>query len=378
MAASVTDETPKEVDDLRVRLVGDMQSIHDAKVKDLKAESMEDVKKLLSKALYMPFTSTFEDLPEDTWSTLRGVKGKVVKEHYELLDGELAGLGLAAAESHKCKADLAAFGKERYNNLIEEAVKSAPKIIKDKFVKAFCYDGKGMPRVWGPRVDVGEINAAAKKEAVSALSLLAISQIEGDRDLSEVEEALETLALASSSSGAASAEGGSSAPALSSLFASDSWPDLDREDVLLDPIECRSVWRQMESEISYTVSQAVTAHEAAKQASNRGPPLWTIIAMLFLGWNELMSLLYNPVLLVLLILLFVLGRAVYTRIDLGAELEKGFIPALISISMKLTPILIEVSQQFAWQIKEAIEKNAQAGQVQAQGAAGNSNNKKED
>ena len=133
----------------------------------------------------------------------------------------------------------------------------------------------------------------------------------------------------------------------------------------------------MESEVSYTISQAVTAHEQAKLASSRGPPLWTLLAMLVLGWNELISLLYNPVLLVFLVLLFVFGRAVFVRIDLGSELEKGFVPALVSISLKLTPILIEVTQHFVWQIKDAIEKNAEKGK-EANTATTNSRKEKKE
>ena len=243
-----------------------------------------------------------------------------------------------------------------YVQILAGILKIENKILKDKFIKSFCYNDEGMPRVWGPKVDVGAIQKSAKRESVKALSLLAISQIEREYDdLSDVREALDTLAGISESESE-----------LSSVFASDSWPGAEDEDVILDPIECRSVWRQMESEISYTISQAVTAHEAAKQASNRGPPLWTILAMLVLGWNELVSLLYNPILLILLIIVFIFGRAIVQRINLAEEMEKGFIPALISIGMKLTPIVIEVSQQFAWQIMAAIEKNSDKGQESRQ------------
>jgi hypothetical protein len=359
MNTCTSQETPKEVTDLRLRLMSEMESIQNAKVKDLKAASLEQAKKLLSKALYMPFTTTFEDLPEDTWSTLRSVKTKVIADHTSKLEEEISALGMTEGEVDACKEGLASFGKERYVNLIEEAVKSAPKILKDKFVKSFCYDGAGMPRVWGPKADVGAINLSAKKEAVKALSLLALSQIGTEYSkeiMSEITDTLDTLASSDMATTAAS-----SSESISSLFASDSWPGAEKSDTLLDPIECRSVWRQMESEISYTISQAVTAHEASKQASNRGPPLWTIMAMLVLGWNELVSLLYNPVLLILVILLFVFARAIYTRIDLGAELEKGFVPALVSISLKLVPIVLEVGHQFAYQVKEAIEKNAEKG-----------------
>lgn len=351
MRACTSEETPKEVVDLRARLVTEMGAICGARVKDLRTLGMETTKKVLSKALYMPFTTTLEDLPEDTWKVLRSAGTRVIGDHCDKMESDFGGLGLEADALAECKADLRSFGKERYDNLIEESLKSAPKIIKDKFVKAFCYNGKGMPRVWGPKADVGAANLVARKEAAKALAVLAVSQMdrECEEGLGEVGEALGTLASSEGSEG------------LSDLFASDTWPQVRKEDVLLDPMECRSVWRQMESEASYTVTQAVSAHEAAKLASNKGPPLWTIIAMVLLGWNELVSLLYNPVLLVFLVLLFVFGRAVYTRIDIGSELEKGFVPALISISMRIVPILVEVSQQFAWQIKQAIEKNAEAG-----------------
>ena len=44
--------------------------------------------------------------------------------------------------------------------------------------------------------------------------------------------------------------------------------------------------------------QAVNTQEANKAASNRLPPLWAMVAMILLGWNEAMSILTSPVRLV--------------------------------------------------------------------------------
>ena len=44
--------------------------------------------------------------------------------------------------------------------------------------------------------------------------------------------------------------------------------------------------------------QAVNTQEANKAASNRLPPLWAMVAMVLLGWNEAMSILTSPVRLV--------------------------------------------------------------------------------
>lgn len=49
--------------------------------------------------------------------------------------------------------------------------------------------------------------------------------------------------------------------------------------------------------------QAVNTQEANKAASNRLPPLWAMVAMVLLGWNEAMSILTSPVRLVSLVYL---------------------------------------------------------------------------
>lgn len=47
--------------------------------------------------------------------------------------------------------------------------------------------------------------------------------------------------------------------------------------------------------------QAVNTQEANKAASNRLPPLWAMVAMVLLGWNEAMSILTSPLKLVRLL-----------------------------------------------------------------------------
>ena len=58
-------------------------------------------------------------------------------------------------------------------------------------------------------------------------------------------------------------------------------------------------------------AQAMATQDANRAAQNRMPPLWAIAAMVVLGFNEMMALLYNPLLLLLLLVLFLFGRTVY-------------------------------------------------------------------
>lgn len=55
----------------------------------------------------------------------------------------------------------------------------------------------------------------------------------------------------------------------------------------------------------------MATQDANRAAQNRMPPLWAIAAMLLLGFNEMMAVLRNPLLLLVLLLLFLFGRTVY-------------------------------------------------------------------
>lgn len=57
--------------------------------------------------------------------------------------------------------------------------------------------------------------------------------------------------------------------------------------------------------------QALATQEANRAAQNRLPPLWAIVAMVVLGFDEFVAVLYNPLWLVLLLLLFLFARTVY-------------------------------------------------------------------
>lgn len=69
------------------------------------------------------------------------------------------------------------------------------------------------------------------------------------------------------------------------------------------------------------------------------PPLWAVAAMVILGFNEFMALLYNPLVLLLLIAVLLFGKTVYAELDIDAELEAGLLPGLLSIMHKFVPTL---------------------------------------
>lgn len=91
-------------------------------------------------------------------------------------------------------------------------------------------------------------------------------------------------------------------PAASSaldILSAATWPNVDEDAVLLHPHDVRTTWREFLSYSNVLVQQALSAQQANRLANNRMPPLWALLAMLVLGWNEAMALIFNPLYLIL-------------------------------------------------------------------------------
>ncbi len=54
--------------------------------------------------------------------------------------------------------------------------------------------------------------------------------------------------------------------------------------------------------------QAMSTQEANRAASNKMPPLWAAAAIVLLGWNEFLTVLYNPLWLFIGLITFLFGK----------------------------------------------------------------------
>ena len=57
--------------------------------------------------------------------------------------------------------------------------------------------------------------------------------------------------------------------------------------------------------------QAQATQEANRAATNKWPPFWAIAAMVVLGFDEFVAVLYNPLWLILALIIFLFGKTVY-------------------------------------------------------------------
>lgn len=95
--------------------------------------------------------------------------------------------------------------------------------------------------------------------------------------------------------------------------------------------------------------------EMRKATSNRMPPLWAIGAMLFLGYNEFITVLYNPLWLVLLVLAGLFGKTVYDELEVDAEMQRGLLPGALALSHKFVPAIKRVARRSVHALTEWVK-----------------------
>ncbi|KVH94233.1 Root hair defective 3 GTP-binding, partial [Cynara cardunculus var. scolymus] len=112
---------------------------------------------------------------------------------------------------------------------------------------------------------------------------------------------------------------------------------------LITPVQCKSIWGQFQRETEYTNLNLsyMAVSEANKRSSNWLPPPWAIMALFVLGFNEFMTLLrffhsihifkslllitsllkryLNPLYMILIFVTFLLLKALWVQLDIGAE-----------------------------------------------------------
>lgn len=379
----VVPDTDWETGPAREHLERDIAGhIHAARLEHV-GESLRAAQQAASKEVTAAAMSLLEAPPADLWPRLGKVVAKAASKASAQLDAALEGYGLAEDELESTHAQLAAAARRQLLVHAREAANTALSRIKDRFSEVFQRDEQGMPRTWQPSVDIATVTAAARRAAAQLLAQLCFVHSSGCGAAAAAAAAAgeaAVLQLAEDVGGAGgAAAGGSGRLARSSsggdagsfdLQSAAQWPaGISEEDVLLSPAQVRSIWRQFMSDSTFAVQQALATQEANRAAQNRLPPLWAIVAMVVLGFNEFMAVLYNPLWLIFLLLLFLFGKTVYQEMDVEREMQRGLLPGAIALSSKFVPALKKVTAQTIESTRRFLQEAPEAAGV-AGGSAG--------
>ncbi|MEW5304073.1 MAG: hypothetical protein WDW36_006707 [Sanguina aurantia] len=363
MAGTPWDHT-EQISDTTAALVATVRRVTSEKV----ASAMARTEKQLAAHVSGPVIGLLDSCPENLWSHLHAVVRESTAAAERTLFQALDGYGLSPGERAGLSSALAVSSRARMEGHVREAALTRLSRMKDRFTEVFTLDGQKTPRTWGARDDIAAIATQARSAAATMLAQLAVIRAAGLEVPSEgdhVERSIMQLAdnasgrssdataAGNSGSGSGSTTGASSRYAVSELHAADvpdihsmaTWPGVAEEQVLLQPHEARTSWREFVSTSNVTVQQALATQQANRLASNRPPPFWAIAAILLLGWNEAMAVLFSPLYLVLGGLVFLFLRTLYTELDVDREMARGALPGVLSLGNKLVPAVRKVLTQ---------------------------------
>ncbi|OIT20038.1 protein root hair defective 3 [Nicotiana attenuata] len=337
-ADAVIDQAKWDSSRVRDKLKRDI----DAHIAEIRTAKLAEVTTLyenkLNDALAGPVEGLLDGAADDTWPAIR--KLLQCETHTGLSGFSTALSGFEMDE--QTRENMVLRLKDYARGVVEaKAKEEAGRVLirmKDRFSMLFSYDSDSMPRVWTGKENIRAITKTARSASLKLLSVMAAIRLEDERDSIE-----NTLSVALSDGGASTKKGiGSPDP-----LASSTWNEVSASKTLITPIQCKSLWKQFNTETEYIVTQAIAAQEANRRNNNWLPPPWAVVALLILGFNEFMTLLRNPLYLGVIFVAFLLVKALWVQLDISGEFRNGALPGLLSLSTKFLPTVTNLLRRLA-------------------------------
>ncbi|CAN4086940.1 unnamed protein product [Withania somnifera] len=316
----------------------------DAHIAEVRSAKLAEVTTLyetkLNEALAGPIEALLDGAGDDTWPAIR----KLLQR-----ETETAVSGFAAALSgfemdEESRDGMVLRLKDYARGVVEaKAKEEAGRVLirmKERFTTLFSHDQDSMPRIWTGKEDIRAITKTARSASLKLLSVMAAVRLEDEGD--SIDKTL-VVALLDGKPGSSSTKSITSVDPL----ASSTWDEIPPSRTLITPVQCKSLWRQFNTETEYIVSQAIAAQEASKRNNNWLPPPWAIAAMVILGFNEFMTLLRNPLYLGFIFVAYLLFKALWVQLDISGEFRNGVLPGLFSLSTKFLPTVMNLLKRLA-------------------------------
>ncbi|KAJ6812836.1 protein ROOT HAIR DEFECTIVE 3-like [Iris pallida] len=328
-------DSSKVRDKLHRDMDAHVESVRAAKLSELTSKYEGQ----LNKALAEPVEALLDAASDDTWPAIRKLLQRETESALSGLSSALSSFDIDQVTLEKMLAKLEDHGRSVVESKSREEAGRILIRMKDRFSTLFSRDSDSMPRVWTGKEDIRAITKTARSASLKLLSVMAAIRL--DKESDEIESTL-ALALVDVGSGAKNRSIQSFDP-----LASSSWEEVPSERTLITPVQCKSLWRQFNSETEYTVTQAISAQEAHKRNNNWLPPPWAIAAILVLGFNEFMTLLRNPFYLAVIFVAYLLGKALWVQLDITGEFRNGALPGILSLSTKILPTVMNLLKKLA-------------------------------
>ncbi|BAT98399.1 protein ROOT HAIR DEFECTIVE 3 homolog 1-like isoform X1 [Vigna umbellata] len=326
---------------VREKLLRDIDA-HIAAVRATKISELTSLyEEKVKQALCGPVEALLDGANSETWSSIRNLLRRETLSAVSGFSAALIGFDMDEETRQKMLKSLEDYARGLVEGKAKEEVGRVLIRMKDRFTMLFSHDADSMPRVWTGKEDIRSITKTARSASLKLLSVMAAIRLDDD-DTDTIEKVLAVALVEPSPS-----SNGTRSMTVVDPLASSSWEEVSSSKTLITPVQCKSLWRQFRTETEYTVSQAIAAQEASKRNNNWLPPPWAIAAMVILGFNEFMTLLRNPLYLGVIFVGYLLIKALWVQLDISGEFRNGALPAIISLSTKFVPTIMNLMKKLA-------------------------------
>lgn len=331
-----------DVSKLRDKLCRDIEAQAAFICNEKLLELIARYEKKLDIVLSEPVQLLLESGAINTWASIRNLLKHETDATVEGLRAAVTGFELDQSAFDKMVQNLRAYARSLVEKKAREEAGKILSRMKDRFTTVFNHDDDSLPRVWTGKEDIRTITRDARAASLKLLSTMAVIRLD------EREDNVETVlsSLLDGPVAVASPRYRNVGPSGDPL-ASSTWDKVPPEETLITPVQCKSLWRQFRMETEYTITQALSAQEAYKRSNNWLPPLWAIMAMIILGFNEFMLLLRNPLYLLVLFVIFLLSKAMWVQMDITRDFQNGTLAGLLALSSRFLPTIMNLLRRLA-------------------------------
>ncbi|GJS71269.1 root hair defective 3-like protein isoform X1 [Tanacetum coccineum] len=306
-------------DKAKVKFSRDIDS-HIAEVQSAKLSELNaQFESKLKEALDGPVGALLEGGGDDTWPAIRKLFHHETKVAVSEFSVALSGFELDAQVNEEMLIKLENFARGIVEGKTKEEAAKALYRMKERFTSLFNHDSDSMPR------------------SLKLLSVLAAIRLDVDAD-----KIGDTLVLA-----LVDKKDTSKSISTQDPLASSTWEEVPATKTLITPVQCKSLWSQFQRDTEYTITQAIASQEANKRNNNWMPPPWAIAALVVLGFNEFMTLLRNPLWLLVIFVGYLLFKALWVQLDIAGEFRNGMLPGILSLSTKVLPTVTNLLRKLA-------------------------------
>ncbi|CAI9263493.1 unnamed protein product [Lactuca saligna] len=305
----------------------------------------------LKEGLYGPVEALLEGGSDDTWAAIRKLLHQVTEKAVSEFSFALSGFEMDEEEKEDMILKLKNYARGVVEGKTKEESAKVLYRMKERFTSIFNHDNDSMPRVWTGKEDIRAITKMARSSSLKLLSVLAAIRLDEENDTIG-----DTLVLALVDPKKAT----NNKTTLSDPLASSTWEEVPATKTLITPVQCKSLWSQFQKETEYTITQAIASQEANKRNNNWLPPPWAIAAMVVLGFNEFMTLLRNPLWLLVIFVSYLLAKALWVQLDISGEFRNGALPGILSLSTKFIPTVTNLLRKLAEQGERPVNPTPQS------------------